>query len=358
MLEFPCAVCRRPLSASPSEAGTAAVCPQCGEENRVPGAGRPDAHGAATCPACGAAVGPDAPACGACGELLGGLDDTPGRGGGRPTGVTLGAVLRAAGRDWRRRGPLLTGGCLLAALFWCLLFVTQVSLALGAGWAAGVTAGGQESLGAFLVVYGLAALAAYPVNCAVPLGLAGLHLAAVRDELPRGGRGGGEPRLAPLWRTRGRRRMTLCVTLLALFGTGLGVVNYHLMRAAAELLTGGGADLWRWEVALDWTATGLAALLIWVLFWPLPFLIADRPDLRHVRPLRACLRLPDGAWGGHLAAGAAGLVPLLVTAPVLGLLLPVTAPLTGLILAHAYDRLDRLETDAIGPRPLDPEGVI
>ena len=358
MIEFPCAVCRRPLTASPSEAGAVTACPQCGEENRVPGAGRPDAAGKASCPACGAAVPPGAPACGACGELLGNLNDAAGRGGGRAAGVTPGAVLRAAGRDWRRRGPLLTGACLLATLFWCLLFVTQVALALGAGWAAGVRAGGDESLGAFIVVYSLAALAAYPINCAVPLGLAGLCLAVVRGELPRGGRSGEGPRLAPLWQTRGRRRMTLCVTLLALFGTGLGVANYNLMWAAAELLAGGGADLWRWDVTLDWTATALAALVVWLLFWPLPFLIADRPDLRHVRPLRACLALPRGAWGGHLAAGAAGLVPLLVTALTLGLLLPVAGPLTGLILAHAYDRLDRLETDARGPRPLDPEGVL
>ena len=382
---FACPVCRRELTAADGDPGGPVTCPQCGERTAPPGAG----VGTDVCPRCEAAVGPGAAACPACGELLGPLSDGV-DGAARPTAGTLGGVFAAAFRDYGRRWGLLTSGTLLAGLFWGLLFVTQCVAAYGTAVVTDMAFGfGLDALGFGFLAYGVAALLNLPLNGGVIVGLAGLFLAVARREVPGGRRRGEAAALSPLWRTRGRRRTVLCGVIVLLFGAGLAIASSFLADVGLEVIFGRSLQRWYWEGPIYVAAVAVPLLVLWLLFWPLAFLIADRPDLRGVRPLWACLRLPTGRWGGHLAAGTAGLVVMLSPAPAVGLLFLgdlfawwslsfvwnadvgetlvyllaapaflVTLPAGGLLLAHAYERCDRAATDESGPRPLDPEGLI
>ena len=363
-----CVVCRNELTAPP--AGGVVRCPQCGEENAVApgvgveigGSGGADAAGA--CPVCGAAVAPNAAACGVCGELLGPLGPT-GPAAARPPGeldsptdATLVGLLRAAGRDLLRHG-LLSGAAVAGSMIlWTMLFVTQVLLGLAAfGFVAAVSNGrgdGAEAV-AFLLGYGAAALAALPVNSAVPLGLANLHLAMIRGTLPRGRSSGEGGKLSPLWRTRGKVPMLLCGLLVL----GLGAAEVvAVVWTAGEFDTelnrlAGGSDFAE-TVAVVGVAVPL--FVLWTLFWPLPFVIVDRPDLGRLRPLRVCVRLARGGWGGRLA------VSFLTAAAVVGcvfawvLPLALVGPFLLLLMAHRYDREARA-LDEAAPPELDPDGA-
>ena len=368
----PCSVCRLPLG-PPGVPGGVVECPQCGTVN-----GADDAP--AACPHCAAAVEPHAAACGACGELLGPLGGNAPSAGDRPTDAALFSLVRVAWQGWRRRWLLLGSSVFGAVLLWVTLFLTQVLLGFAAIWIAEtLLSAGEMGGGMFGVGYGLGALAALPLNAATPLGLAALHLAVARGEVPRGARFGEGPAFAPLYRARGRRRMLLCFTALAAFIGGLVAAGEQLVDVFEPL-----PGVWREVGYIAATAVPLAAA--WLLFWPLSFLIADRPDLRYVRPLRACLTLPAGRWGGHLAAGAVGLVVMLAPALAAGLALLVdfyawwlildserglfllsllaaaamtaSVPAGTLLLAHAYDRADRAAADGKAPRALDPAGEL
>ena len=359
----PCVVCRRELDAPPH--GGTVACPQCGEVNRV-AAGRTadgDRSAAVTCPACGEPVAADAPACPTCGELLGPLATNVELGGGataegRASGATLGGVFMAALRDYAAHWWLLPGSVLGAMLLWIMLFVSQVLLGIGAIFVSEPILGrwgDLEPLG-FFFGYGLGALAALPINAAVPLGLANLHLAVARGTLPRGGRGGEGVKFAPLWQTRGKRRMLLCGGLV------LGVLAGQWV-AFAWVSNSFWFDLWAvlpGDSMLTILIGGYAlpAILFWTLFWPLPYVIVDRPDLRHLRPLKACLTLPAGRWGGHLAIGAITAALLILGTLPWGVALPITGPLAGLLTAHAYDRAALAAIDGEETEPLDPEGLL
>ena len=370
-------MCERALEPPPHGAGGRATCPQCGEVNEVAAAGAGDSPNPAACPACGAAVGPGDAACGACGELLGSLGDpTADPREERSLEVGLLSIAAAARRDWKRRWLLLGAGALSVPLLYALLFGTQCLLGAGVAVLAkhvfGFRALEGEIFG-FMLGYGLGALAALPLNVGAFLGLAGLHLAAARGQLPRG-RTRGEPvAFSPMWRTRGKRRTLLCVALLAAFGVGLYFAPVAVLFIGLEALSGAPVA-WEWEETIFMGSGVWTVGLLWLLYWPLLFVIADRPDQRHVKPLWFCLTLPRGRWGAHLATGFVG-GALLLAGPGLALAtavsveeegalflaLPFTCvlvPLAGLILAHAYDRLDRARTDEFGPRALDPEGVI
>ena len=336
------------------------TCPQCGEVNDVAAAGAGGSRNPAACPVCGAAVGPGDAACGACGELLGPLTDPADpTADDRPVATTLGGVFAAAGRDWLRCWLLVHGSVLAAIVLWCTLFFSQVLLGVGLLFLAEETdlLRRNEEL-AFFFGYGLGALMAFPINCATPLGLAALYLAAVRRRLPRGRSSGEGLAISPLWRARGRRRMMLCGVILLATVVGLmigGCLTFNEFEENLLPRGGGWNDV---EELGFFLAVLFPPVLLWVLFWPLPFLIVDRPDLRHVRPLKACLTLPAGHWGGHLAIGAVTAVLLFLGTLPYFLLWPAVFPIVGLLVTHAYDRYDRAALDETGPRELDPEGVI
>ena len=111
----------------------------------------------------------------------------------RPTAGTLGGVCAAALRDYGRRWGLLGSGWLLAVLFWGLLFVTQCVAGYGTAIVVDLVFGfGLDAIGfGFLSRNGVAALLNLPLNGGVIVGLAGLHLAVARREVPRGRRRGG-----------------------------------------------------------------------------------------------------------------------------------------------------------------------
>ena len=381
---FHCPVCRRELTAADGDPGGPVTCPQCGERTAPPGSAA--VVGGEVCPRCDAAVDSGAAACPTCGELLGPLSDGT-DGAARPTAGTLVGVFAAAARDYRRRWGLLISGTLLAGLFWGLLFVTQCVAAYGTAVVTDMAFGfGLDALGFGFLAYGVAALLNLPLNGGVIVGLAGLHLAVARREVPKGRRRGEPAALSPLWRTRGRRRTAMCGMIVLLFGGGLAIVSSFLADLGLDVTFGRSVQRWYWEGPIYVAAVAVPLLILGLLFWPLAFLIADRPDLRGVRPLWACLTLPAGRWGGHLAAGTAGLVVALTPALAVGLVLLgdllawwdwwesetvnvlmlllvppaflVTLPAGGLLLAHAYDRCDRAATDETGPRPLDPGGLI
>jgi len=354
----PCVVCRRELEVPPQ--GGAVTCPQCGEANRIaPGRPKQPAE-RPSCPVCGAPVSPDDPACDACGELLGSLAAVSDEGRDRSSATTLTALGLAAWRDYRSRGLLLGAAVFGAMLLWTMLFVSQTALGFGAA-ALAETFGARGIDGpifAFLIAYTVAAIAALPVNAAVPLGLANLHLAVVRGTLPRGQGSGEGSRLAPLWRARGKGRILLCAALIALVGGGIGTAGVLLVDAVIGPLARFNGPVPRilLEIAI-WAAAAIPALVLWTLFWPLPFLIVDRPDLHHVRPLIVCLQLPAGRWGGHVA------ISLLTAAVFVGSVfawtfpLPFVGPYLGLLMAHAYDRADR-DRPGEAAQPFDPEGSL
>ncbi|QDT17969.1 zinc ribbon domain-containing protein [Alienimonas californiensis] len=354
-----CVVCQRELAAPPQ--GGTVVCPQCGETNEIAAGGRAVAP---HCPVCGSAVAADAPACGQCGELLGSLSPGPDESSHRPGGAgaadaTLGAIVVDAARDYARRWWTLGLAVLGAELLWIMLFVSEVLLGIGGVYLGGAMDNwaGEGAVWGFFIAYGVGALAALPLNAAVPLGLANLHLAAVRDALPRGRRSGEGSRFAPLWRARGRRRMLLCGGIALFVLAGQAVTALFLMDAVESDLrrATGSYDLVQ---ALWIAAVAAPTLLVWLLVWPLPFLIVDRPHLLHVRPLKACLTLPAGHRGALLAAGFLAAALLVLGTLPWGLLLPVTGPMAGLLLAHAYDRVARTEEEREDPAPLDPEGLL
>ena len=326
-----CTVCRRPLPA-PKAPGAAVVCPQCGEANQPDG----DEH---ACPHCGGAVEPGAAACGACGELLGPLDPDAGT---ATAGVTTGGAFRAALRDWPRYGLKLGGLAILTAVLWMTLFFTQCLAGLAAADAAEVLAQirGPDAWGwAFAFGYGLAALAALPLNLAMLLGLQRSNLAAARGEWDLPKHRGGASWYSRLFRNRGKRRALACGGLLAFFAVGVGWAGAFLVGTIGWdfFVRGNG-----WIASyIDWLVGAAAvfpAAAVWTLFWPLPYLILDRPDLRGLRPLRECWRMAAAGWGGHVAVGLASAALVAVAILPWGLLLPMLAPPAGLLTAHAYLR--------------------
>ena len=365
-IQFRCETCGKKLRAPISKAGAQSECPQCGDLVTVPLSARPrdgetlakyDPTGSIDCPVCGAEVDANAADCPACGELLGGMGEDPtGMRRSGPIEVTLGSVWRAAVEDWKEQFGILLAGFLLAGL---VSFAVTMSLYFGmivvmfGGMAVvGGAGGGGEAAGVMVVL--LAVLggllffgAIVACNSWMTLGLAGMHLEAVRTR----------PELGTLFRTPGFWRMVLCGTILGIFGTVLGYLpTFAGIAFVGNLGGGGGAEA---------VILGLFYLVpmvvfggMFLLFWPVPFFCIDRPDIGHVRPLWAAIQMPAGAWGGHLAVGAAAYGLLMAGYMLCGVGLLFTGPLAGLLLAHAYDRFDRAETDARGPRALDPEGVI
>ncbi|NNJ24657.1 zinc ribbon domain-containing protein [Alienimonas chondri] len=360
-----CVICQRELEIPPHGAGGTVTCPQCGEANQIAAGDRSNVM-APTCPVCGASVGADDPACGQCGELLGSLTDRAGEGlvqtgGPRSSSTTLGAIVRDSAKDFGRHWLLLCSTALGAQCLWIMLFVTQVFLGIG-----GILLGAEVLHGAlpgdadvlcFFFGYGLGALAALPLNAAVPMGLANLDLAVVRGTLPRGGRSGEGSRFSPLWRPRGRRRMLLCgLIVLGLLAGQL--IAWALLVEAWEREFRAVVGSYDALQTLAFAGFAVPTVVMWTLFWPLPFLIVERPDLRHARPLKACLTLPAGRWGGHVAISLVTAVMLFLATLPWTLLLPIVGPMVGLLLAHAYDRGARVAEEAEEPRALDPAGLL
>ena len=367
-IEFRCDTCGKYLRAPASQAGAQTSCPQCGDPVRVPAAswrggddrfGTFSSPGEIVCPVCGEVADANAAACPSCGELLGGLGDDPtGMRRGGPTGVTLGSVWFAAFESWKEHFGILLGGLAIAGLVVAAVILTlyigmfAVMVAMLAG-VFGAGGGGGGAGAAMRVVTLLFTAALLGVGSWLTAGLAGLHLEAVRSR----------PDLGTLFRSPGFWRMLLCGLLLGVFGYALAALP-QLAMAMLNFRFGGVGAAGPPDAGM-FVLLGLTGLIplavnvgMFVLFWPVPFLCVDRPDVGHVKPIWWALKMPAGSWGGHLAVGAAAFGLLLggLLLCLVGVLL--TAPLAGLLLAHAYDRFDRAETDAHGPRALDPEGVI
>ena len=358
-VEFRCETCGKLLRAPVSKAGAASECPQCGDVVRVPTDGGllgtftpPDV---VICPVCGTEAGAADAACPACGELLGGMGvDEDGRPAAGSTEVTLGSVWAAAWETWKEQLGMLLAGWLLAGLILTSLFVAAYIGLIGVMIAAAVAGGGGRGGGPsetmFIIggigaglLFGLAVVAGYAW---MTLGLTGMHLEAVRSR----------PELGTLFRAHGFWRMALCGAILSFFGLILGYLPLIGVMFGLGAAGGGGGGA---EITLALFAYGLM-FTVWgvmfLLFWPVPFLCLDRPDVGHVKPLWRAVTLPDGRWGGHLAVGAAAYGLLLAGSFVCYVGLLFTGPLAGLLLAHAYDRYDRTSADDRRRAP-DPEGT-
>ncbi len=374
-IAFQCETCGKRLRAPASKAGAETTCPQCGDSVRVPlhwfstdreadddllGTFR-GPHELA-CPVCGADVGERAAACPACGEFLGGMGDDPSglrRSG--STAVTLGSVTAASFESWKEHFGILLASLLLAWLVSTALTFALYSgmLAMFFGGAAilGGAGGGGEEVAALMIVMAVVggvtvAAAIIAANCWMTLGLAGLHLEAVRDR----------PDLGTLFRSPGIWRMALCGIILCFFSYVLAALPFF---GGAMLLFGfngpGGGPMNGGNVVLMLSLYLVPTAVFggaFMLFWPVPFLCLDRPDLGHVKPIWGALTLPSGSWGGHLAIGATAYGLLLAGGMACGIGLLFVGPFVGLMLAHTYDRYDRAELDAHGPRELDPEGML
>ncbi|MFH5803898.1 hypothetical protein [Alienimonas sp. DA493] len=264
-----------------------------------------------------------------------------------PTNLTLGALAAAMWSSYRERLPgfalttlaavLLTGGWSFALLVLLALLLTTrdvrfspaTALAVGTLWGVGVSAVG------FRTVAGLV------------------------DHAVRIARGAATP--------AGRSRFLFAAWGGRFAACGIPPV---LVTATCVLLP---------LFASDWTgvdqrtcavAAGLAAAVVpaaqFALLWPTPYLIRDRDDLTGLRPLAAAWRFVEGV---RFEATAAGLLAYALLAWPLGLffggmllapntpvpfytvgatvlLWPFTAPPAFLLLAHAHDRIARLDAAA------------
>ena len=330
MFRFDCGTCGNVLEAPPGAAGGRIACPQCGERAIVPG------------------------------ESLGGGSDDGMTG---PAEVTLGGVFRAAWADWKTHLRVLAPAALLAVPLW---FAGAVTVAIGVTLIllglSELGVGDDEALLLAGTLVGFAAV--WVIGCLLGHAFVGGCLEAAR----------GGTRIWGALRPPRLGRAALCLALPGLFAAGLVAGPVWL---AAEV------RLWGLIRPIMLANLLLVPAALFVLFWPVSFLIHERPDLRHVRPLLAAPRVGTGRWGGHAAVGLAAY--LLVAAGPLGLLLalftvfgfgigvgpvsllgllilaapllPFTAPLGGLMLAHAFLRAERAREEMEGARPLDPGGL-
>ena len=328
-LRFECGTCGKVLEVPADAAGVRTACPQCGEPATAPG------------------------------EPVGDAFDDGMTG---PAEVTLGSVFRAAWADWKTHLRTLAPAAFLAVLVW---FAGTVTAAFAIGLAVALL----DALGAHTETMVLAGVWLWLAAASAVGGLLGHAFAGGCLEAARGG-----VRIWGVMRSPRLGRAALCMTLAGLFAAGL--VAGPVWLAASAHLSGLIGPLTLGSLLLVPPA-------LFVLFWPVAFLIHERPELRHVRPLFAAVRLGAGRWGGHVAVGLAAYV-LTATGPlallgatvllfglgggigptellgvlVLGTpLLPFTAPLGGLMLAHAFLRGERGRADTGEAGPLDPEGV-
>ena len=335
-----CGTCgNRFVGAHPAGGG---VCPQCREVVDPPAAAS-----VAKCPQCGEPVAAGAAACGACGELLGDFDARGGvRAGGLvlPDGageLSLGAVWRAAWRDWQDHLGTLIGGLLLAGVVGSVSTTAIYGGAVVLGLVLAAAAGDPGLAWLPLLVVGLGAYVfAAVVSTWLLCGLAKLHLDAARAgtaEAPRG------PEVGRVFAGEGFPRVLLAALTL---GTFLLLLIYGPQFVALGALVGfggvGGGAAGLSEIALlivVYILPMVVDTVAFCLFWPVPFLAVDRPHLRGLRPVAACFTLPAGRWGAHLSVGLAALGVQFLGWLVVCVGSLFTLPLAGLILAHGYARL-------------------
>ena len=296
-------------------------------------------------------------------ESCGKLPDAPA---GEPGGVRLDSPLRAAGRDWAANALPLAVATLATGAAWGVALLAVTALAGLLCFLSAVISTEAFGLGRVAVaVCAFAGMAAWTAAAGAVTGVAALAPAALCLAAARGEPAGHPGRpwrdgFAPRLPARGRRRAALAGASAALFLVGFGVTSVWLLFLAAEAVWGTG-PMWSWQPvihAAGWAAGAAAAGGLWVLFWPLPFVILDRPDLKYLRPAAACLGRLPGRWGGQVAAGTAAGALLLIGALPWGLGLPFAVPLAGLILAHAHDREERSGRDGDDPPPPGSAGAI
>ena len=279
-----------------------------------------------------------------------------------PTDLTLGSLVRAAGRDCRHAFGLLSTRVLhaeLAVLGWALAslplacpwaifcefaFSWSMSLSMDTG------PGDEEAILCSFAAASSVGLA--PLAFALSHGLAGLSAGIVRGAGPAAPK---NRKLLP----PGAGRAALCLTPAAVCVVSALATAWLIGGSLLDPLSAPG----RWIVGL-----GVGTLLAagpFLLLWPVPFLIHDHPESTGFRPIAAAWRLARDQGGGFLAAGLAAyaflaatiwftvggpvatarpeaLFPALFSAAICtGICLPLTAPPAFLLLAHAYDRAVR-----------------
>ena len=348
---FRCEACGRLLRAPASRAGAESACPTCGEPVTVPtdggllgsfAAGRPGER--RKCPVCGARAQPGDTACRACGEFL----DEPDEGlGGLEEGateVTLTGVWAAAWADWQRHLGILLGAVAVAGAISVGVYMTTYVASMVAlfGVFAGAGLGGPGGggppdalvIGAIVFFYALQFVVPVIPPLYFSLGLSRLHLAAVRDV----------PEFGELFRSAGFGRMLLCGGILYVFTAVLTTVPFVGVMFGLEAAggMGGGGEGVMLALLAGMALSMAAGAGLFAVFWPVPFLIVDRPGLGHVRPLWHAALVPgSGRWGGHLAVGLTAYGVLALGYFFCGVGLIFTGPLAGLLMAHAYDRHTR-----------------
>lgn len=347
-IEFRCPTCGRKLKTGEDKAGLAAQCPQCGTAVTVPeastvppeeGLAPPGSVGEASpapqavpsagqvvCPMCGAANDAAAPRCYACGEDLFGravVGRIPPRG--------FRDVWRAAWDKWTENFGLNVAATLIAAVMWVAAYVgfVVVMVVFGAGFAA-ANANAEETF-LMVTVVGATYLALFVVYALLLTGLAAFALEQTRTY---------EPGFGPIFRAAGK----LGPALLGTFVTSLGLTVAMLPGIAVYM---GGFFMIQNQnmMGMLLAFVGYGVMLLgwgagWTFFWPVHYLIADRPGA-WLSPVADGVRLATANLKLSLLMGLthAGLLVAGFLTCYIGLLF--TMPLSFLLFAVAYDRCER-----------------
>lgn len=347
-IEFRCPTCSRKLKTGEDKAGLAAKCPQCGTAVTVPVAstvpvedefapppssgeaapspGTLQPGGQVVCPMCGAANDAAAPRCFACGEDLFGravVGRVPPRG--------FADVWRAAWEKWTENFGLNIAAALIGAVLWVAAYVgfIVVMMVFGVGFAAANANADEAAL--MLAVVGATYLLLFVVYALLLTGLSAFAIDQTRTY---------EPGLGAIFRAVRR----LGPALLGTFVTSLGVSVAMLPGVAVYA---GGVFMIQKQnmMGMLLAVVGYGVMLLgwgvgWTFFWPVHYLIADRPRAwlspiaDGVRLATANLRLSLLMSLTHAGLLIAGFLTCYV-----GLLF--TMPLSFLLFAVAYDRCER-----------------
>ncbi len=261
-----------------------------------------------------------------------------------PTDLTLGALIAAAWASRRDRR-------------WDTIWQAFFALIVTVGWAVAVTGGmvcgmavvrGRSSVWAGLACFVLWTVANSLIGFRLSAGLAENAIRRVRAPASKS---------RPLFTDWGGRLAICCLPLTVIAATAIPLpIAFAVWRGEGQ------------EAAM--ILTGLASLTIpaafFAAFWPVAILIKDRSDLAGWPPLPAAWRAAEGVRG---PCAAAGLLAYAILVWPLGLLWagamfaadsplvwgtfgvgvavwPFTTPLAFLLLAHAHDRLSRMNAAA------------
>ena len=356
-IEFQCDECQRILRTADDKAGRTARCPQCGKTLTVPAASEDDFDGAPppaglsdfeeftqapprsqggqpvpiTCPMCGEVNDSTTDRCLACGEPL----DVPAAERGELP-LTFGAIWNRAWEIWSANL-----GINLAAAVICFGIAIAVSFVLGiifqmviigviggAGGAGGV--GGQQALGVTFGLQFVQNVISWIVTAYLMVGFAQFAIQNVRTE---------NPGLDSLLITGSRifpiMGTMFCYNIIALLFLAPGLA---VMIGGAVVLEGGADEgLFFTLVVAGMLLYFLGLMLATALFWPVPFMLADRSS-HYLQGIADALKMSKKHFGLSILLVLAyfGLSLAGVLACCVGILFAF--PLAFILQAVAYDR--------------------